>query len=498
MEILPLESIRSESESGPKTGSWRASLDRPARAAARALCAGVALASCQAYTPRPLDATAHRQAWHARALEGESLAEFLERLELVSLPTRGELDVSDGVDLEEGQLVALVFNPMLRLARLRVGKAVAGVEHAGRWADPRLNFTILRITESIPDPWLLSPGIGFSIPFSGRLAAQRDLAEAGAQAARAAALEAEWSLWRDVQVAWITWSAARMRAEETRRFVDALEALVQNASDLARRGEIPRTEASLFRLEELQRQSDLLRLSGEAEAREQELRALMGLAPGAPVELLPTLALPAAHEQAHVGASELASDSSPGLGHPSLARARRGYDVAEAALRREVRKQWPDLTFGPQSEEDAGQTRIGVFGVIPLPFLNANRRAIAEARVQRELARAAYETTYEMLVGRFAAASARVSSLTSQRVQLEQGLVPLVDRQLEDALELMRLGEGATLVWLESLTRAFRAKLDLIDARKDEALARTEASYLVGPVASVPVDDALHGAQEQP
>jgi hypothetical protein len=46
----------------------------------------------------------------------------------------------------------------------------------------------------------------------------------------------------------------------------------------------------------------------------------------------------------------------------------------------------------------------------------------------------------------------------------------------------MRLGEGeTTLVLLASLTRAHQAKLDLIDTRTAEALARTEAAFLIGP-----------------
>ena len=51
------------------------------------------------------------------------------------------------------------------------------------------------------------------------------------------------------------------------------------------------------------------------------------------------------------------------------------------------------LTLGPMYESEQGQSRIGFFGVVPLPFLNANRRGIAQARASRELARAAFETT---------------------------------------------------------------------------------------------------------
>jgi cobalt-zinc-cadmium efflux system outer membrane protein len=436
------------------------------------------LASCQSYELRPLDPGAHQADWHARTPEVESLRQFLERLELDVRGQAAELDLADGVQLREGRLIALAFNPNLRIARLRVGREAVGAENAGLWADPQLSFSVLRITESVPDPWVITPGLAFSIPLSGRLGAERDLAAAEVVAARAAAHEAEWSVWYEVERAWIDWSAARLRSEETRRAVESMDALVRMVSELAERGEVQRTETSLFRVEQAQRSNQLRGLEGDVAALEQRLRSLMGLAPGAPIELVPALGdvsrpiplptnVPDAFESRN----------------PSLARLREEYDVSEDALRREIKKQYPDLTLGPLFESDEGQSRVGFLGAIPVPFLNANRRAIAEAKAEREIARAAFETTYETLVGRYAAASARFAALADQRADMEGALVPLVDQQLADAFELMRLGEGTTLVLLESLTRANQTKLDLINARSAEAAARAEVAFLAGPEA---------------
>ena len=102
-------------------------------------------------------------------------------------------------------------------------------------------------------------------------------------------------------------------------------------------------------------------------------------------------------------------------------------------------------------------------------------------RDSRELARAAFETEYERLVGRWAAASARARSLAEGRREAEELLVPLVDRQLADALRLLELGEGGSLVLLESLQRVHGTKLELIETRAAEALAHAEVEYLQGP-----------------
>jgi len=446
--------------------------------------AAAALTGCQSYEPIPLNPEEHHDAWHARTLEDGSLRDFLARLDRDPGQATTGFDPDDGLSLDEGQLVALVFNPSLRIARLRVGMAEATAENSGLWADPEFSLSVLRVTESVPDPWIVTPALTFSIPLSGRLAAERNLADAEQRVAEQRVLEAEWSVWYEVRRAWVEWSAARLRVEETERLVDGLDALVRTTSKLAEIGELPRTEGALFLLEQAQRENQLWRLRGEVDVLEQRLRSLMGLAPEAPARLVPSLALP-------TGDAE--TDATPAMiaeRNPSLARLRDEYEVAEESLRSEIKKQFPDLVLGPQFESDQGQSSIGLLGGIPLPFLNANRKAIAEARVEREIARATFEVEYESLIGRWAAATVRAEALTRQRADLEEVLVPLVDRQLEDAMRLMSLGEGTSLVLLESITRGYQAKLELIETRSTESLARAELEFLTGPPIPEPSTDA--------
>jgi outer membrane protein TolC len=381
-------------------------------------------------------------------------------------------DPEDGLTLEEGRLVALAFNPRLRIARLRLDRAQVTALHSGVGEDPDLSLSLLRITEATSDPWIINPGLTFTIPLSGRLGAERSHAAASQRAAERRALEAEWDVSHDVRKAWAEWTAARLRVEETERLLASMETLVETASRLAETGEIQRTEASLFTVDEARRRNRLLGLQGEERAAEQRLRSHLGLAPEAPVTFLPFLE---ATRPVTATGDEISARN------PGLARLRLEYEVAEEGLRREIRKQIPDLHLGPQYESDEGQSRVGFLGGIPIPLLNANRKAIAEARVDRELARAAFETEYELLVGRWAAATAGVRALTEQRREMEEVLVPLIDRQLQDALELLRLGEGKSLVLLESLTRAHEIKLELLEIRLRESLALAELDHLIGP-----------------
>jgi outer membrane protein TolC len=157
------------------------------------------------------------------------------------------------------------------------------------------------------------------------------------------------------------------------------------------------------------------------------------------------------------------------------------YEAAERALELEVRKQYPDLHIGPGYGNEDGQNQVLLGLSVPIPILNANRRGIAEARAQREVARAAVEGTLEQTISALRAAEVRLAAATRRRHTLESEIVPLVDAQYADARQVARLGEVNTLVLLESLTRQQEAKIGLVEAARDEALAAVDLEELMGP-----------------
>lgn len=420
-----------------------------------------------------LDPASHRQAWHARTPSDPSVSEFAAQLEEAGVAEAGAYDPTDGIHLGEGELIALVYNPDLRLARLRSGVARATADHAGRWDDPVLSVDLLRITEGVSDPWILASGLAITLPISGRLEAEQARADADYQAKLYTVFEAEWRIKHEVRMAWLTWSAATVKLEQQEALITTVDALVDTTKRLADAGEIPRTEAGLFAIEHVQRRHELRRLRGQAQASEQRLRSLMGLSPKAPLQLIALLQTPAA-------TNEKPNAATP-ANNPSLNRLAQVYEVAEQQLHREIRKQYPDLTIGPVFESDEGQSRIGLSGGIPIPILNTNRKGIAEAKAERALAQAEYETEYERLVGSLAQARSQAQAHTAERQMIADELAPLVDRQVSDARRLLDLGEGGSLVLLESLVRAHATKLNLIEVRLDEARAYATQVYLAGP-----------------
>jgi outer membrane protein TolC len=372
--------------------------------------------------------------------------------------------------MAEGEVVALVYNPDLRVARLKAGVAKATAEHAGRWDDPELSIDVLKVTEGVPSPWVVGSALSLTIPISGRLQVEKSRAEAAAHSELARVAEEEWKTLTDLRKAWLTWSANRLRLEETERIVGSLDSVVETTGQLAEAGELPRTESALFKIEQESRKADVARLRGQVNEGEQEIRSLLGISPTAPAKLVPTLASTSGKERSKLEES-----------NPTLIRLQSDYAVSELTLLREIRKQYPDLQLGPQYEDDQGQSKIGMIGAIPIPILNSNKGGIAAARAEREVARAAFETELERAEGRLAGMRARLEGTRSRRQSINSNIVPLVDRQIEDAQRLLELGESGSLVLLESLVRAHEAKLDLIEVRLEESTTQTDIRHLLGP-----------------
>lgn len=432
------------------------------------------LAGCQSYEPRPLNLEEHREAWLDRSPTSEPVTAFAQRLE-EGQDVPPVFDPSDGITVAEAEVIALVFNADLRLARARAGILSATAEHAGLWEDPIFTLDFMKITESVSNPWVITPALLFTIPLSGRLEVEKDRADAAVVAQLYTIAEQEWATRATVRLAWLDWSAARLRLEETIDIEQRLVSIAESTRLLAEAGELPRTEAALFAIELARRRNEMIRL--QLEAREQELiiRSLLGLAPEAPLELVPSVAVKATT----IPPSAEALDN-----NLTLARLRQEYEVAEQTLHREILKQYPDLTIGPAYETDNGQSRVGFFGAIPIPILNANKQAIAEARASRELARATFETEFERQAGRLARRQTLATAIQTQRADIESVLIPLVDRQLVDARQLLAIGESGSLVMLESLVRAYETKLTLIELRRDESAAWVEIDRILGPESS--------------
>ena len=432
------------------------------------------LTGCQSYRPSPLDLGGHASRWASRDAAAPEVAEYAARLAALGEAATEPFDAADGLSLREAEAVALFFNPRLRVARLTAKVPLVGAKEAGRWEDPELAIDGERIIESVDDPWVLGGTISFTVPLSGRLGVERGRAFAEADAGRLRAYVEEAAVLADLRRAWAEWTAARQRHELATQYLGALDEVLRSAEALLRAKEVDATDVRPFQIERATRRAELQSLGLQQRQQEAWVKALLGLVPEAQVELHPSFPQTNSPTPAPAAPQWIKEN------HPAVLLARAEYAAAEKALELEVRKQYPDLTLGGGYATDEGQSRI-LFGAgLPLPLLNRNRRAIAEARANRDVARAAAEGEVEDLVGQLFRARLAAEAARERRRLIETDAIPLADRQIDDLRRLGRLGDFNTLALLEALRTGYEAKVQLLGARAAEAVAANELNALAG------------------
>ena len=108
------------------------------RVACALLCLPLLLA-CQSYEANPLAPGDHLARWQERS--PESVHEFLAELREQEGAPPVDFDAHDGLTLAEARLVALAFQPRLRVARMELGRARASADQAGYAPDPNRHAT---------------------------------------------------------------------------------------------------------------------------------------------------------------------------------------------------------------------------------------------------------------------------------------------------------------------------------------------------------------------
>lgn len=442
------------------------------------------LSGCQGYERRPLNLHATKAAWLHRSAADPSLLAFAATLDQAELGTpMGTFDPSDGLTLAEAEVVALVFNPDLRQARLEANVTRAAAAHAGRWQDPVLGVDFERIVSGAgaANSWVAGSTIGITIPISGRLEAEKAHANAGLAAELDRLAAKEWATRSALRELWVRWSAARMHAEITEELIARLRDVATLADQQEQTGSMSRVDARLFRVELAGRDADILALRVRVTELELQLRAMLGLAPQTSLTLVPTVTFAARTTSIEELQSLL--DTS----NPELTAVRAEYEVAEQSLRTQVRKQYPDLTIGPGYSTDQGDTRVLLGLSLPIPLWNRNEQGVAQAAAQRDVARGRFERTYEQLSSNLAIALTRLEAGKAQRALIESSVVPLADEQEADVRRVAALGRVDPLLLLESLKTRYAAKIRLVDARACESIGAVRLDELMGPpIAKLP------------
>jgi outer membrane protein, heavy metal efflux system len=403
----------------------------------RILFASLALAcsGCQRFTPQPIDAGRR-----AGVLTGRHLAAKTWTLRALTNE-------------------ALKNSANLAVARAQYQTARAAVGSAGERPNPTVALSPQVVTPYTR--WIAGTyGVDFDWAFetAGKRARRMDAAAQAANAAAANVVGAEWKVRVAVRKALLELSVAERRAallnetnakqaEVLKLIAERIKAGAASALDSAQ----PRLLAAQLRLQA----SDAAK--GIALARvalaETLTMSTSGL-DGATYSFAVFESVP----------GKAGSHRRAALTHRAdVLAALADYAAAEALLRLEVSKQYPDIHLNPGYQLDAGENKWALGLGLTLPILSQNKGPIREAEAKRREAAAKFDAVQAKVLAdcdRAAAAvgAARAKLATADELLAEQG------RQIDSLQRIVAVGEGDKIALFSAEVERSTTRISRLDA----------------------------------
>ena len=395
----------------------------------------LACAGCAHFESQPLDAAGRASAltsrhlagrtWTLRALTGEALA--------------GSADVA--------------------LARAQYETARAALGTAGERPNPTVALTPQVVTPYTS--WIAGTyGVDFDWTFetAGKRARRMDVASGQARAAAARVIEATWKVRAAVRKALLELSAAERKTalidEATKKQSDVVGLIVERikaGAASALETAQPRLLAAQLRLQG----SDAARSAALARAALAEsLTMSTGGLSGAKFSFAAFEGVP----------GRSASHRRAALTHRAdVLAALADYAAAEAALRLEVAKQYPDIHLNPGYQLDSGENKWALGIGLTLPILNQNKGPIGEAEAKRKEAAAKFDAVQAKVLADCDRAAAGVAAARAKLATIDELLAEQA-RQIESLQRIIAVGEGDRIALLSAEVERGTVRISRLDA----------------------------------
>lgn len=470
-----------------------------------ALCAGCA--KVRAYRPAPIVPRVSAYRLEARSLRDPALRQFVEK----ALGRPLDRWPPGTWDLNTLTLAAYYFSPQLQVARAGVAVAQARVVAAGERPNPTI-----ALSPGIPSPWLFNLSFLFPVQTAGKRGYQIAQAKLQTEMARIDVASSAWSVRSALRQALVNYLVATrnvqlMRAEERLRRGRVTLLQARFAA-----GDIARSPVAAARVQ----LSNAQLAVSDAEGRVGETKAALAAAIGIPVSGIedanfswpdfarpPTIASlsPARVQRAAV------------LDRLDVRRSLLSYAAAEAALKLEIARQYPNFHIGPgyQYEETHHYFTVGFSAT--LPVFNRNQGPIAQAEARRKQAAAKFLGTQARIIAQSEEGLASYRAAFGELEEAEHSLNRLQQVQVRLVLHSFRAGESGRLalnqVHLESITAAetvlgalgrAQTALGTLEDTVQRPLAPGERSFAPLAVVNLPpnpghaanLKGSLHGKDE--
>lgn len=326
------------------------------------------LAACVPFKARPLTAETSSMDFSGRSLSDPGLKAFL-----------AENKAAGGSwSVDRLALAAVYLHPDVALARAEADEVAAGIKTAQMRPNPVFTFLPQYASNRVVlfTPWFLGPNLTVPIETAGKRSKRTEQALAAAEAARWRVSARAWTARSRVRTAMLELHGARenirLLETEQRLHDEAIKKLTaqMEAGDVS---PFELTQGRLMLNRTRLALQDARRMAATGEAR---LAAAVGL----PLKAIQSVKLDFSAFQRLPEAGD----------SRRLALTRRAdlmallsdYAAAEAALKLELARQYPDVNVMPGYDYNSGQNRWQLGLNVQLP-LNRNRGPIAEAEARR-------------------------------------------------------------------------------------------------------------------
>jgi len=365
-------------------------------------------------------------------------------------------------DLQTLSLAALYFNPALDSARARVAGTEAALLTAGARPNPTLS-----IAPGIPTPYLLTLDFAIPIETAGKRGYRILAARSLDQASRFDLADSAWTVRSGIRAALLNYIIASQTLELFRSEEKALQDQVSILEKILSVGEIPRQNVDLARIE----LSKIHLAISTTEGQIDEAKATLAAAIGIPVAGLRG----AQFSWPDVDNPPSAESLSPEIvqreavvNRLDIRRALAQYAAAEAGLRLEIAKQYPDINIGPGYTYEETHSFFTVAASSTIPLFNRNQGPIAEAEARRKEAAAAFLERQAQVIARSERALAVYTSALKELSEAES-LRKLQENQLQITQQAIRSGTDIRLS-LDSV----QIQILILDRARIDALVRAQ------------------------
>ncbi len=413
------------------------------------------LGGCASYQPRPLSPERSAAAFAARSLGDPGLRHFVE----TGLARRLDTWPPARWDFRALTLVAFHEHPDLDVGRARWATVQANQLTARQRPNPVVGFQPAYDTTT-PPPWIL--GLAFDIPIETagkrgyRIAEAKQLSEVARLSIATTAWQVRSRL-RDELLAWRAagQSSAVLQQQETSQaeVVRLLEGQVQLGA----------VSGFVLTQARLALRQTRLALQDAVQRREVTLARVasavglpVGALEGASFDLKELEVLPPDPSDADARRQAL-------VNRADIRAALADYAAADAALRLEIARQYPDLRLGPGYQRDQTDNKWSLGLTLELPVFSRNRGPIAEAEARREEVAAAFGALQAGVLSQIEQALAGYR-VARDKVDTARQLQGDSRRQEEASRQMLRVGEITPLELAQRQVELGAASLAVIDA----------------------------------